>query len=351
MKNVRNWIILFTAIAAILAFTSGPVLAQGFTIDFSSATGFGVSDPEKLQTNNVIVNMTNPLTGILTIPVNLVWRFNYTTLALEIDGVEATTATTDPKACDAFPSLTVSVTNALTGDVIEGATMQAESQSANSDANGEATLTGLPVSSFPVSVTANGFVGVSITATLECGDQEHIGVSLLPSDDPGTIAGDIRIILSWGTDPIDLDSHCSKYEDGDPFPSTERNAMEQAFHIYWNNRSETGVPVELDVDDVSSFGPETITITKVDGEFEPGIYRYSVHHYDGASNIPASGASVKVYQGDTLMGTYNPPAAGDTNPGDNWAWRVFEIVVDGDGNVAYNTSGEYYGPVLSSQVD
>ncbi len=354
MRNVRNWIILFTAMAAVLSFTAGPAFAQGFTIDFSSATGFGVSDPEKLQTNNVIVNLTNPLTGTLTIPVNLVWKFNYTTLALEIEGAQATTDTTDPNACDALPSLTVNVTNALTGDAIEGATVQAESQSANTNASGEATLTGLPVSSFPVTVSADGFVGVNQTASLECGDQESIGVSLLPADDQGTIDGDIRIILTWGVDPIDLDSHCTKYEEGgnggqSPFPNPE--AEELAFHIYWNNRSEAGVPVELDVDDVSSFGPETITIRKVDGAFEPGTYRYSVHHYDGSSNIPESGASVKVYQGDTVMGTYNPPSAGDANPGDNWAWRVFDIDIDEDGNVAFNTTGEYYGPVLSSQVD
>ncbi len=354
MRNVRNWIVFIMAMAAVLSFTAGPALAQGFTIDFSSATGFGVSDPEKLQTNNVIVNLTNPLTGtvVQTTPFNLVWKFNYTTLALEIAGGEQTNTTTDPNACDALPSLTVNIRDALTGDPIEGASVQAESQSATTDSNGDATLTGLPVSSFPVSVSADGYVSASSTATLECGQQGSTGISLLPADDQGTIDGDIRVILSWGENPVDLDSHRTQYEEDDgqmPFPNQEADQM--AFHIYWNNRTETGVPVELDVDDVSSYGPETITVTKVDGAFEPGTYRYTVHHFDGSSNIPDSGATVKVYQGDTVMGTYSPPAAGDETPGDNWAWRVFDIVADGDGNVAFNTTGEYYGPVLSGNVD
>ncbi len=356
MRKVRNWIVLFTAVAAVMCFT-GPALAQ-FTIDFSSANGFGVSgNPEQLQTNNVIVNIPNPIAGNLTIPVNLVWQFNYTTLVLEIAGLQQTGDTTDPNACDAIPSLTANVTNALTGDAIEGATVQAEGQSASSDADGAATLTGLPVSSFPVSVSADGYVSVNTTVTLECGDQGNIGVSLLPADDPGTIAGDIRIILTWGEHPVDLDSHLTKYEDdgnggggGSLFPNPETDVL--AFHIYWNNRSEAGAPVELDVDDVTSYGPETITITKVGDAFEEGTYRYSVHHYAGSSSIQDSEATVKVYLGDTLMGTYTPPAPNANQaPGNRWTWRVLEIDSDGNGNVSFNTSGIYYGPVGSGGVD
>ena len=84
--------------------------------------------------------------------------------------------------CDALPSLTVNVTNALTGDPIARATVQAEEQFATTDYYGIAILTGLPVSSFPVSISATGYVNSNQTATLECGDQKSIDVSLLPSD-------------------------------------------------------------------------------------------------------------------------------------------------------------------------
>ncbi len=350
MKKIRNRVILLTALAAALCFIAGPAFSQGFTIDFSSATGFPVpGEPEKLQTDNVIVNLlvTNPLTGDVittTIPANVVWRFDYTLAALVIDGAEAANP---PNTCDALPSLTVNVTNALTGAAIQNATVGASGESGQTDATGAVTLTGLPASSMPVSVSANGYVSSTQTVELECGDQESIGVSLLPEDDPGVIAGDIRIILNWGDNPRDLDSHLTKYEE-----SVRLRADTVTSHVYYANTSDATIPASLDVDDQNGNGPETITIQKVDGAFNPGTYRYNVHHYAGSSTIPESGATVKVYMGDILMGTYTTPAAGGSALAVKWAWRVFRITISDDGSVAFTTLGEYYGPVNNaSDVD
>ncbi|MCP4683471.1 MAG: hypothetical protein GY864_14155 [Desulfobacterales bacterium] len=349
MKKNKKRIFLLMALATFLLFPTGMVFAQGFTVDFSSATGFPVpGEPEKIQTNNVIFNLTNPLTQqvIQTIPANFVWRFDYNLIALVFDSVAVANGTT----CDALPSLTVNVTDALTGDPIEGATVQAEGQSATTDSAGEATLTGLPASGFPVSVSADGYVSGSQTVTLECGDQESIGFSLLPVDDPGVIAGNIRIILTWGENPRDLDSHLTMYDDADV----------QQFHIYYpssNNNNCSGAPCDpsipawLDVDDTSSYGPETITIQKVSGSFVPGTYIYSVYHYAGSSDIPSSEATVKVYQGDTLMGTFTPPSPGDTTVGDDWALRMIRIGINAAGDVSYSAIGEYYGTVSSANVE
>ena len=83
----------------------------------------------------------------------------------------------------------------------------------------------------------------------------------------------------------------------------------------------TGPPfAALDVDDISSFGPETITIQQQSG----GIYRYSVHDYTNRSTasstaLGASGAKVTVYGLGLFPSTFYVP----NQPGN--LWTVFEI--------------------------
>lgn len=54
----------------------------------------------------------------------------------------------------------------------------------------------------------------------------------------------LRVVLTWGQTPDDLDSHMI-------FPGN---------NIYFENK--TGTDAELDVDDTDSYGPETITLQK-----------------------------------------------------------------------------------------
>jgi hypothetical protein len=94
--------------------------------------------------------------------------------------------------------------------------------------------------------------------------------------------------------------------------------------------------VNLDLDDITSYGPETITIEQV----IPGTYRYLVHDYTNkgstsSSALSNSGANVKVYDQTGLIGTYNvPPNQGGT------VWAVFEL--DGSTGVITNLNDMYY---------
>ncbi|MDO5518409.1 MAG: hypothetical protein Q4F66_12720, partial [Clostridium sp.] len=77
----------------------------------------------------------------------------------------------------------------------------------------------------------------------------------------------------------------------------------------------------LDVDDTSSYGPETTTIYNLG----TGIYRYSVHDYTNGSSsnssaLANSGATVDVYKGSTSLGHYTVPANQNGT-----LWTVFEI--------------------------
>lgn len=127
----------------------------------------------------------------------------------------------------------------------------------------------------------------------------------------------IRIVLTWDEVPRDLDSHLTG-----PTPEGDE------FHVYYSDDSyyyEDSPYVELDLDDTSSYGPETITIyNQLDGK-----YRYYVHDFtNGDSSEPSSelsnsAATVKVYKGNALLRIFNVPQNQEGT-----IWSVFEI--DGD---------------------
>lgn len=117
----------------------------------------------------------------------------------------------------------------------------------------------------------------------------------------------LRIVLTWGESPSDLDSHL-----------VGPTADGSKFHVYYSNKTY-GSEADLDVDDTSSYGPETVTIHK----FNEGIYTYAIHDYTNRSStystaMANSGAQVKVYRGAVLLATYNVPSNKDGT-----LWTVF----------------------------
>lgn len=118
----------------------------------------------------------------------------------------------------------------------------------------------------------------------------------------------MRIVLNWGANPHDLDSHVV-------YPGN---------HVFFSNKR--GTDANLDVDNTTGFGPETITLTRKHvGE----RYVYAVHDYsDGGSpqtdRLGKSSAKVFVYVGQTLVKTYYVPA------GNGNLWTVFAVTENGD---------------------
>ncbi|NWA29466.1 tetratricopeptide repeat protein [Pseudomonas gingeri] len=119
----------------------------------------------------------------------------------------------------------------------------------------------------------------------------------------------LRVVLTWGKTPADLDSHMI-------FPGN---------NIYFEQQK--GTDAELDVDDTDSYGPETITLQKKHyGE----SYVYAVHDYTNGNNpasrqLSNSQATVFVYMGQSLVRTYYVP----TNRSGN-LWTVFRMTGSGD---------------------
>jgi len=95
--------------------------------------------------------------------------------------------------------------------------------------------------------------------------------------------------------------------------------METPYHVYYSRRgSLDACPyAALDVDDTSSFGPETITITQ---RFLEGTYVYAVHNFSGSPDLTASQARVQVFDSTGLIATYDVPTAGQGR-----FWHVLTI--------------------------
>ena len=103
--------------------------------------------------------------------------------------------------------------------------------------------------------------------------------------------GQIRLVLTWGSTPRDLDSHL--------IGTTSSGSQ---FHVYYGDRVAPDDAANLDVDEMDGYGPETITINDMGGTYE-----YYVHDYGGTGLISGSGAQVKIYQGSTLVDVVDVP--------------------------------------------
>jgi hypothetical protein len=127
----------------------------------------------------------------------------------------------------------------------------------------------------------------------------------------------MTIRLTWGPGPADLDSHLKS-------PNN--------VHVYYASRgSLTGAPFAgLDIDDVTSFGPEVVTITRL----TQGLSEYFVHNFSGTFSPGQTGspARVEVRVGSQIR-LYRP-AAGEAA---NDYWRVFQFTVNPDCSVTINT--------------
>jgi hypothetical protein len=211
------------------------------------------------------------------------------------------------------------ITNAFTGNPVPSALVQLREglntfggtvvDSTTSDGVGTYAFTDLAAGYYTAEITATGFIPAFYSLIVVGGQanaNQNFGLA------PVGAGTQVRIVLTWGASPSDLDSHLTG-----PAVGGGR------FHVYYGNdvEEEAGTTyVELDLDDVTSFGPETITIY----EQIAGTYRYSVHDYTnrGSTNSTAlanSGAQVRVYRGASLVQTFNVPSGGGT------LWTVFEL--------------------------
>jgi uncharacterized protein YfaP (DUF2135 family) len=300
----------------------GTASAQ-FTVDFSSSQGRGTAQDKVLIENiRVQVPIPNPFQPgsytTSTSQYNVVFRFDASTLHLVPETLVQAGGSNN------CAPVTVNVVNALNGSAIPGATVLINSQSATTNSNGSSSFTQMPQGQVSVQVVASGYTTANQVADLNCiGNTVQIALSPASGQTGGLVSGQFRVILTWGQNPSDLDSHMTG-------PTTTGTR----WHTYYGNRQPSGGQCGLDRDDTSSYGPETVTcpLTGTSGEsLRPGVYRYSVHHYSGSGNIGTSAASVRLEFANGTYYTYTPPS-GFTGSKD--VWTVFELTVFSDGSMA-----------------
>jgi len=214
------------------------------------------------------------------------------------------------------------VTNALDGLPIEGAFVEIAGLSDYTDASGNYIIEGVPEGS----LTAN-FMGTptsgdspltvqftdlstSNTQLVTCSASGFITynnnqviippasvVTLDISLSPTLTGNEMRFVLNWGADPEDLDSHMRT-------PEIEGTS----YHVYFDSQgSATSAPfTALDHDDVTGYGPETMTIY----DFFTGTYHYYIYKYSGEGEITTSDAVVQIYNESGLIYTLQAPTTG-----------------------------------------
>ena len=120
--------------------------------------------------------------------------------------------------------------------------------------------------------------------------------------------GTIRIVLDWGKEPIDLDLHLVR---------------ENYYHVSYLTTRVSDGSAQLDRDDKNSFGPETITLSKIDNK---AIYNcYVIDYTNQARNnsriLLNSRSVVRIYENNALSKTI--PICRSVR---NNKWLVFQIV-------------------------
>lgn len=193
--------------------------------------------------------------------------------------------------------------NSISGDVV---------MTTFTDVNGNYQAQ-LPLGNYTVELSKEGYLKNYFNIYVISGTAMNQNNTILP-DSESLPSGELRIVLTWGETPRDLDSHLVG-------PTADGN---NNFHVYFGARSYTQNNIEyvnLDRDDTDSYGPETTTVYTMNST---GIYSFYVHDYTNGGNSSStemsnSGAMVKVYKGEDLCATYPVP----TNVQGVY-WKVFD---------------------------
>ncbi len=212
------------------------------------------------------------------------------------------------------------IRNALNNAVIAGVSLQLRDgvnnfsggviASTTTDTSGGYSFSDIPAGLYTLSATHSDYLDAAVTVISVGGETRN---NQDGSMSPQLRTGSIRIVLTWGATPFDLDSHLFG-------PSSSGGT----FHCYYGNKNPDPGHVNLDLDDTVSYGPETTTIERrLQGTYRFQVFDYSNLYSVTSNALSNSGAQVKVYDDTGEIATYNVPSGrGGT------VWTVFEL--DGD---------------------
>lgn len=202
-------------------------------------------------------------------------------------------------------NLTLFFKDALTGKGINGGVFTIEGKTGTTDQAGKVSVPFDGFSQMEKVYTGifkkTGYITSKVTVKVMAGGVFNSHYSISPM-----LQGKLRIIIDWGKEPADLDAHFVKKD---------------LYHISYRNMKSYEDQALLDRDERNGFGPETITVLKLD---ENGVYTYFVHDYtnrekNNSDALGKSRAHVKVYNENELIYEYF------IKRGKGTKWKVFTI--------------------------
>ncbi|MCP4110082.1 MAG: hypothetical protein GY749_31935, partial [Desulfobacteraceae bacterium] len=228
-------------------------------------------------------------------------------VSAELEGMKGNITGTARNALDnsSISSLNISVRRYINNRISEIL------KTTQTDQNGNFKIPDLYSGNYTLEFQGDGFLTNYVTSISIGGNTTISDVIISPELGNALF----RIVLSWSDSPRDLDAHL-----------TGPDGEGERFHIYWlneGNANPDAVPYAwLDRDDRDGYGPETITIARL--QQAEDVYRYSVNNfsnYGATSNnaLANSNAKVEIYSGNSLIETFYVPNQEGT------LWTVFEI--------------------------
>lgn len=164
----------------------------------------------------------------------------------------------------------------------------------------------VPAGSYECQISKEGYQQETFSAQIDGqnGQTEQMDEIVIS---PQLSDQEIRIVLTWGDYPRDLDSHLEgTLSDG------------QGIHVYFGNKMEHDrqgeVCAQLDLDDTNGRGPETTTI------YKGGSYHFWVDDFGNTGALAESGAEVKIY-----IGGQENPITFSVPQGEGLVWDVCTI--------------------------
>ena len=193
------------------------------------------------------------------------------------------------------------IVDATTGQGVAGLTLQVRRGISNtssgtiaatlqSDVDGGYLAQSLPAGNYCIQIIddrvlsggaqryLSNFANVKVLGGYTIGDQNGF-VTMVIGD------SQLRIVLRWGSSPSDLDSHLVG-------PTSDGGT----FHVFYGDRQYyegDTLMADLDLDDTSSYGPETTTLR----QSIPGTYSFYVYNYSGSPDLATSAASIQAFMG------------------------------------------------------
>jgi hypothetical protein len=195
--------------------------------------------------------------------------------------------------------------DAKTGNPVSDASITiANSVEYSSDLLGRVIFDRLPDGNHNFHFSKEGYVSADYTIEIKKGDIFFNRFSVCPLTELGTM----RIVLDWDKAPADLDLHLVR---------------ENYYHVSYLITKVGDGSAQLDRDDKNSYGPETITVSKID---KKAIYTcYVIDFTNQASNssriFMKSKAVIRIYNNNAL--THTIPICNNVK---NNKWVAFQII-------------------------